>query len=257
MLKSLQIGMMISLMFIINQGQTPAGNESVIFENGNIYTVYNEPTTPTKFILRKPSVITSIVNYHWNFGRGSDPGTIDLQDSTGKTYGPWATTGSPGQGGVPNAYWTARPNIKLPPGEYTVIDSEESTWAQNEGSNNSGFTIVKGYLWKPSAKRELVARVENQSKQNVLIWQDPYEPKNPMDVLTYHLEPGWKGSLKVKITADGQIKFMAGSGGSTETGQYNKVLATCLWTDDPSDTSRIPVVVFESNGNLACRDGKK
>ncbi|MEK7723658.1 MAG: hypothetical protein AAB336_04865 [Acidobacteriota bacterium] len=233
------------------------GQDRVIFENGNIYTVYNNPTSPTKFVLTQPFVITSIVTYHWNNARGSKPGTIGLRDSKGNVYGAWSTTGSPGQGGVPNAYWKATPNVKIPAGEFTVIDSEPTTWAQNSGSKNSGFTIVRGYLWKPTGQRQLVAIVENQSKVNVLIWQDPYEPKGPQDVLNYHLEPGWKTGLKVIITANGVIKFVAGSGGSTSTGQYNKVLGSCTWNDDPSNTSRVPHVIFTANQQIVCRDGKR
>lgn len=231
--------------------------ERVIFEIGNIYTVYNNPTNPTKFTLSQPHVITSIVNYHWNNARGVTPGTISLKDSTGKIYGPWNTKGSLGQGGVPNAYWTATPNVKIPAGEYTVIDSSPATWAQNSASDSRGFTAVKGYLWKPAGQRQLVAIVENQSKYNVLIWQDPYEPKTPQDVLNYHLEPGWKSGLKVKITSNGVIKFVAGSDGATSTGQYNKVLGSCAWNDDPNNNSRVPHVIFTANEQVVCRDGKR
>ena len=229
--------------------------EKVIFDNWNIYTVYNNPTSATKFTIKQVQIVTTIINYHWNNGRGATPGTIAIKDSTGNIYGPWNTKGSPGQGGVPNAYWTAYPNAKLPAGEYTVIDSDPQTWAGNSNSGNSGFSKIMGN--SPMPQRELVAIVENQSNGNVLIWQDGYEPRDMQGVLKYHLEPGWKSSLKVKITANGQIKFMAGSGGASETGQYNKVIGSCLWKDDPSNTSRIPYVVFDSSKQLVCRDGKK
>ena len=122
-----------------------SGKGQVIFNNGNIAGVYNNPTRPTTFIVNQPHVITLIQNYHWNNARGSTPGTIALRDQSGRTYGPWQAKGSPGQGGVPNAYWTVYPNITLPAGTYTVIDSEPSTWAQNSGSNGAGFTRVEGY----------------------------------------------------------------------------------------------------------------
>lgn len=231
--------------------------DKVIFDNGNIYTVYNSPTIATKFTVSQPYVITQIANYHWNNARGATPGTISLKDSNGNVYGPWSTAGSPGQGGVPNAYWTANPNVKIPAGEYTVIDSSPATWAHNSQSGNRGFSSVKGYLWKPPTQRQLVAIVENQSKHNVLIWQDPYEPKGPQDVLTYHLEPGWKTGLKVKITSDGIIKFVAGTGGASSTGQYNKVIGSCTWKDDPSNTSRVPYVIFTAGEQIVCRDGKR
>jgi hypothetical protein len=248
----IQIVLLIGFVTTVNQAQ-----EKVLFDNGNIYTVYNNPTSPTKFTLSQPQVITTLVNYHWNYARGANPGTISLRDSSGKVYGPWSTKGSLGQGGVPNAYWTATPNAKLPAGEYTVIDSEPATWAQNSGSRNAGFTRVVGYLWKPTPQRQLVAIVENQSNHNVLIWQDPYEPKGMQDVLNYHLEPGWKTGLKVKITSDGIIKFVAGTGGASSTGQFNKVIGNCTWKDDPSNTTRVPHVIFMANEEIVCRDGKK
>ncbi|HRH42838.1 MAG TPA: hypothetical protein PKY82_14515 [Pyrinomonadaceae bacterium] len=229
--------------------------EKVIFDNWNVYTVYNNPTSNTTFTIKQVQIVTTIINYHWNNGRGATPGTIAIKDSTGNIYGPWNTKGSPGQGGVPNAIWTAYPNAKLPAGTYTVIDSDPQTWARNSSSGNSGFSKILGN--SPMPQRELIAIVENQSNVNVLIWQDGYAPRDMQDVLKYHLEPGWKSSLKVKITANGQIKFIAGSGGASETGQFNKVIGSCMWADDPSNNGRIPYVIFDSSKQLVCRDGKK
>ena len=121
----------------------PTGTAEVSFEVGNIYGVYNGPTQPTVFTLNAPRVLALIQNYHWNSARGATPGTISLQDAGGRTYGPWQAEGSPGQGGVPNAYWTARPMVLLPAGTYTVIDSDPASWAQNSESGGRGFTRVE------------------------------------------------------------------------------------------------------------------
>ena len=85
------------------------------------------------------------MNYHWNNGRGSTTGTISLRGGDGRTYGPCRVTGSPGQGGVPNAYWTANPNVTSPAGTYTVVDSEPGTRAQNSESGGAGHARVEGY----------------------------------------------------------------------------------------------------------------
>jgi tetratricopeptide (TPR) repeat protein len=122
---------------------SPSGTPEVSFEVGNIYGVYNGPTQPTVFTLNVPRVLALIQNYHWNSARGATPGTISLQDAGGRTYGPWQAEGSPGQGGVPNAYWTARPMVLLPAGTYTVIDSDPASWAQNSESGGRGFTRVE------------------------------------------------------------------------------------------------------------------
>jgi len=140
---------------------------------------------------------------------------------------------------VPNANWTATPNIKLPAGEYTIIDSEPSTWSQNSESGNRGMCTVKGYPWNeksptptptptPASAQAVYAVVENRSNHNVLIWVDGNEPRGMQDVLDYHLEPGWKGSLKVTIPPDGRITFVAGDGSAGKNGPYDKVLTTCI-----------------------------
>ena len=110
---------------------------------GNIGSVSNNPTRPSTFSLSEPRVLTLLQTYHWNNARGATPGTIGLRDASGQLYGPWRATGAPGQGGVPNAYWNTRPNVTLPAGTYTVIDSDPSTWAQNSGTGGSGHIRVE------------------------------------------------------------------------------------------------------------------
>jgi hypothetical protein len=124
----------------------PAGNERAVFDSMNGYGVGNGPTAPATFTIGQPHVLTSITTYHWNDGRGTQAGTIGLRDAAGRVFGPWAVAGSPGQGGVPNAFWMAQLNITLPAGTYTIIDSEPATWSQNSQSGNRGMSTVKGYL---------------------------------------------------------------------------------------------------------------
>ena len=121
---------------------TPASStEPVKFGNTNNGGVSNNPSQPTVYTFATPVTIISITNYHWNDGKGTtSPGTIALKHSDGTVYGPWSTSGTLGQGGVPNAYWTANPSVTIKAGKYTVIDSDTSTWAQNSGSGNAGMT---------------------------------------------------------------------------------------------------------------------
>lgn len=131
---------------VVNPSPTaPVQKGNVVFNNGNIGGVGNAPTRPTTFNIGQPHVITLIQNYHWNNSRGAAVGTIGLRDQGGRVYGPWPVAGTPGQGGVPNAYWTARPNVTLPQGTYTVIDSDPASWSQNSESQGAGFTRVEGY----------------------------------------------------------------------------------------------------------------
>ncbi len=115
----------------------PAGQSRQLFTNGNDYAVQNGGTPPS-FAVRSNTTISQIMTYHWNGGKGSNGGTIALKDQNGKMYGPWVAS-------VRNrVYWEVNRKIDLPPGTYTVIDSEPSTWAQNAASNGKGMVTIKG-----------------------------------------------------------------------------------------------------------------
>jgi len=93
-----------------------ASADTVIFQNENTLAVRNSPQQAAIFRTSQPFMINTLRTYHWNNGRGtSSPGTIGLTASDGKKYGPWNATGSPGQGGVPNANWITKPNVIIPP----------------------------------------------------------------------------------------------------------------------------------------------
>lgn len=115
-----------------------------ILNIGNIYGVAMGPTGAATFTVATPTLITSIFTYH--YGSGTPTGQVGLQASDGTMYGPYQTTGTDGQGGVPNANWNAGPNVVIPAGTYTVWDSEPSTWSTNEQSGFVGFTVVRGVL---------------------------------------------------------------------------------------------------------------
>jgi hypothetical protein len=46
------------------------------------------------------------------------------------------------------AYWKVEPKMKFPAGAYEIIDSDPSTWAQNEGTNGMGMCWANGYTAK-------------------------------------------------------------------------------------------------------------
>ena len=117
----------------------------VIFDNTNKEGVSNHPDKPTKFAISKPHIITFIRTYHWNNGKGSTPGKISLEHEDGTIYGPWIVTASSGHNDAPNVNWFTRPNVTIPPGVYTVIDSEPKTWSKNAKSGGGGFALVQGH----------------------------------------------------------------------------------------------------------------
>lgn len=117
---------------------TPAGPPRQIFKIGNDAGVMNGPTRPSVFVLAQPTLITELTDYHWNGGRGAPPGTITIRADDGRIYGPWRATL------INGVYWRTTPNVVLPPGRYTVIDSDPATWAQNGGTGGAGMTWAQG-----------------------------------------------------------------------------------------------------------------
>ncbi len=172
--------------------QPPTRREVEIAKVNNVYGVQNRPTAPTRITFRKPYKVTFIQTYHWNNGRGtSRAGTIGLRHSSGKMYGPWRASGVSGRGRARNIYWQVRPNVALPPGTYTVVDSDPSTWAQNRQSRGKGFVIIKGYevsgtstpptTSPPSTSRErmrISITYVNASRQTVHLFASGEKPTN-------------------------------------------------------------------------------
>lgn len=120
--------------------------------------VQNGPTAITQVAFRVPTLVTKIMTYHYNGGRGANPGTIGLRNmATGQMYGPWRATGSrqwydmsPGApwslrtDGPPFLYWYLQPNAVVPAGNYEVVDSDPGTWATNSEVKGMGVAIVIG-----------------------------------------------------------------------------------------------------------------
>ena len=115
----------------------PAALEDV-FNNGNIGGVMSGPTSPTTFTLAVARHVVSFDTYHY-FNGGALPGLLGLRHADGTEYGPWQSTGGVGQGGVQNASWICHPEILLPAGSYTVLDSGAATWSYNDESGGAGF----------------------------------------------------------------------------------------------------------------------
>jgi hypothetical protein len=116
-----------------------------LYNNTPVDGVINAPRVQAGFQLRGTALVTQIVTYHWNYGRGAFPGTLTIRSNqNGQQFGPFRAQGTPGQGGAPNVNWIANVSLILPAGNYTVYDSDLSTWSQNPRSNGAGFLIVRG-----------------------------------------------------------------------------------------------------------------
>ena len=123
---------------------TAAAEPSKLFDNHNKLAVTGGGTAPA-FELTSATRITSLETYHYIDGGVPAAGTIGLKGDDGKTYGPFQATGADGQGGVTNAYWTITPqDLVLPPGRYTIIDSDPSTFSQNSENGGEGMFRLWG-----------------------------------------------------------------------------------------------------------------
>ncbi|MCD4783141.1 MAG: hypothetical protein K8T10_04830 [Candidatus Eremiobacteraeota bacterium] len=126
---------------------TTSGRVRTLFKNhkmkpGESRTVKGGGTSP-RFVLKYPCKITRIMTYHFNNMRGSPIGTIALRSASGKVYGPWKVERRPGFP-IESMQWSVDPNVVIPAGTYTVIDSNPGTWSQNSASRGHGMTIVNG-----------------------------------------------------------------------------------------------------------------
>ena len=115
----------------------PEGRPVEIFSVGSLLAVQNGGKSP-KVEFPKAYFLTEITTYHWNDSKGTKPGTIALKAADGTTYGPWQAHA------VNKVYWVANPDLTIPAGSYTVIDSDPGTWAQNAESGGRGMTWASG-----------------------------------------------------------------------------------------------------------------
>jgi hypothetical protein len=93
----------------------------------------NQPSFPCGFVIDKPMMLTKIMDFHINNGKGASPALIGIQEHDGQYYGPWHAYGQ-AYDGIPNAIWVVTPNYEIPAGSYQVRDQEGSTLSADADS---------------------------------------------------------------------------------------------------------------------------
>ncbi len=209
----LSTGLLCAMMSLSVLSPRPAAAQQPekIFDNGNIYAVQNRPTRPTVVTFDAPTRITLIRTYHWNNARGAPAGTIALRSSSGETFGPWRTVGLPGQGGVPSAYWVALPDVIVPAGSYTVIDSHPSSWAHNSASSGTGMVAVEGFAEAAQEPADQVGAVKQDDPIGALKQVAVFDRAQRVNVgktaagatACYFREQGSSHTLDIGMTAEG------------------------------------------------------
>jgi S-layer protein (TIGR01567 family) len=177
---------------------TPAFGQTAttIFDSWNKGVVDSNPTCSPSFTISEPQMITYIDTYHWNSGQGtSSGGTISLKKDDGKIFGPWTAKAESGSG-VPNVWWISHPNVVIPAGTYTIIDSEPTTWSKNSGSNNCGFSKVEGYPYSSVKINSGIAYTTHAQFKNF-----KFKPWGQYDVVEF-LGDNYFASYDPTVTAD-------------------------------------------------------
>lgn len=120
---------------------TPTGAELMLFDGYNPGGIVNGGE-PYLFNLAVPTVITWVATYHFNGGAGVTPGRIGFVDAkTGAVCSFDATA----EASSPNPInWIITPSVRLGPGRYGVVDSDDKTWSSNAQSGGKGFARVRG-----------------------------------------------------------------------------------------------------------------
>ena len=118
-------------------GTQTARAADLLFKNENGAAVINNPNGGNpQFTIAKLYTINTIFTYHRNNGQGKPAGQISLVNTTGQKYGPWQATV------VSKFYWQVTPNVTLPPGTYSILDSDPASWANNAASKRQGFAQI-------------------------------------------------------------------------------------------------------------------
>ena len=118
--------------------------DAVLFDTSDRGALKQKPKYVPRFTISEPQVVTLVETYHHNGGKGATPGTISLLGQDGTLYGPWKATGR-ASADLEDAYWFVEPWLELPPGTYTVVDSQPGTWAQSTWTKGVGYVTVRGH----------------------------------------------------------------------------------------------------------------
>ena len=116
-------------------------DQILIWKAGNDGGIEGGGGTSPEVVHDRVYYVTEVTTYHAGWGPDAPPaGTISMRHEDGTVYGPW-------QAEVVNgAYWTAHPDLEMPAGTYTLIDSDPSTWAQNSASGGTGMGWAYGVV---------------------------------------------------------------------------------------------------------------
>jgi predicted amidophosphoribosyltransferase len=129
---------------VMNQ-KTVKKSPRSLYTNYNTEEVKSGPKSTNRIKFDKPTMVTRIITFHHNDGKGAAAGTITLEGRKNEAGGPWQARNAPGSDGTLNGKWICEPNARMEAGTYKIEVSNENSWSYNGKSNRKGFVIVEGY----------------------------------------------------------------------------------------------------------------
>lgn len=185
------------LMVLILQMPVSAVEDTVIINNFNPNAVVTAPTKPSRIEIKQQCTVKSLKTYHYEQGRGRQPGTISLNRETGTSVGMWnaklETVQAKGHSTPVNAMWVCQPAIALNPGIYLIEDSDPSTWSCNKESGMRGFYSITLQTGGVAGKNE-ISQDPASKKKNIAVKSGSAQQSNQAAVPTYrrYINPRFK-----------------------------------------------------------------
>lgn len=125
--------------------QEPPEASVVLYDNRNGAAVDGAPVVNTVITFNSAVYVARIATDHILAPAEETPGTLQLVRGEGAIYyGPWSMTPSDAPEGKAEGLWEVRPDICIPSGTYTVVDSKPESWSQNVQSGGKGFCLIEG-----------------------------------------------------------------------------------------------------------------
>lgn len=137
---------LILLLSILSLPGSRANESDVVINNFNGMPVQSPPQKASRITLIEGCRVKEIKTYHFNGGKGTQPGFIGLEGSDGTLVGSWNATVETivpvGARTAVAGMWKCSPGISLPAGTYQILDSDPQTWSCNKVSSMRGFYSI-------------------------------------------------------------------------------------------------------------------
>ncbi len=246
-----------------------ASDYPLYYSNFNTSGVSNDPDYYPDFTVDGSNLLVqAVTTYHWNYGTGSQPGTISIYDWDDNLIGTWQATGRSGSG-ANNVFWDVFPNVVLKADQrYYIVDSDTDTWSYNSGSDDAGFVEVRGTASTGSSTGGVTTKTAILNYRSIRLDIDGTRIL-PVDVNGNEVEPfiidgttylplrAVAGALGCSVGWDDATSTITLNSGArrtivtgTATIRYGQELATLTYRGIKLIIDGSPVIPRDVNGNV-------